>query len=414
MKLVVDIALTHILGRLRQTMVSIAGVALGVGFTVAMSALMVGSQNDFVTQLIDAIPHVNLTDERRDPKPQPATGLFGAVEIHGLRPSEDRRGLRNPAEVIAIVRGLAPGGRVAASLIGQGVARYGGTDLALTLTGIDPRAELQVTKIGEDMREGSLEALAGAQDAIVIGDAAARKLGARLGDTIAVSTSRGILKRFKIVGLFHSGVTASDEGAGFVALKSAQILFDRANAVNQVKIKLPDINSARAVAARIEREIGTKATSWEEAHESLLSSFQIRNVIMYTVVGAILLVAGFGIYNIVSTIVHEKARDIAILKSLGFAEGDMRAIFVIEGLIIGVLGALAGSALGFALTELLGLVKFEIKGGAVEITRLPLYRSPLHYAIAGGFAIVSAAVAGYLPARKAAKVKPVDIIRGAT
>ncbi|MBL8573782.1 MAG: ABC transporter permease [Hyphomicrobiaceae bacterium] len=414
MNLVLDIALTHILGRLRQTLVSVVGVALGVGFTVAMSALMVGSQNDFVTQLIDAIPHVNLTDEQRDAKPQPAAAAFAAVEIHGLRPSEDRRGLRNPAEVIAIVRGIVPGGRVAASLIGQGVARYGGTDIAMSLTGIDPRAELQVTKIGEDIREGSLEALAGAQDAIVIGDAAARKLGARLGDTISVSTSKGLLKRFKIVGLFHSGVTASDEGAAFVLLKSAQILFDRANAVNQVKIKVPDIDQARAVATRIEREIGTKATSWEEAHESLLSSFQIRNVIMYTVVGAILLVAGFGIYNIVSTIVHEKARDIAILKSLGFAEGDMRAIFVIEGVIIGVLGALAGSALGFALTELLGLVKFEIKGGAVEITRLPLYRSWVHYAIAGGFAIVSAAVAGYLPARKAAKVKPVDIIRGAT
>jgi lipoprotein-releasing system permease protein len=378
-----------------------------------MAALMVGSQNDFVTQLIDAIPHVSLTDESRTAREQPATARFDAVEIHGLRPVDDRRGLRNPTETLALIRGLEPRARVAPVLVGQVVARFGGVDIALNLSGIDPRAEAQVSKILEHIREGRWDGLTGAQNAIVIGDRAAAKLGARLGDTITVLSARGITKRFKIVALFHSGVTASDEGAGYVLTKAAQILFDRPNAINQVKIKLPDAVQARPLAERIERELGTKATSWQEANESLMSTFQIRNVIMFTVVGAILLVAGFGIYNIVSTIVHEKARDIAILKSLGFPAHDMQLIFVIEGLAIGLMGAFAGWALGFALIEGLGLIKFEIRG-AIEVSGLPLDRSLTYYLIAGGFAVVSAGVAGYLPARKAAGVKPVDIIRGAT
>ena len=142
----------------------------------------------------------------------------------------------------------------------------------------------------------------------------------------------------------------------------------------------------------------------------------IRNVIMYTVVGAILLVAGFGIFNIISTITHEKARDIAILKSLGFTEADMRRLFLLEGLALGACGSLIGWAVGFGLCFALSLVRFELSGAAVaqEITRLPLAWSIWHYLIAAGFALTSAGIAGYLPARQAARLNPVDIIRGAT
>ena len=109
------------------------------------------------------------------------------------------------------------------------------------------------------------------------------------------------------------------------------------------------------MAQRIERETGYKSVAWQEAHEDLLSAFVVRNIIMYTVVGAILLVASFGTYNIISTITHEKTRDIAILKSLGLREATVRRIFVLEALLIGLIGALAGWVLGYALTTALGI-----------------------------------------------------------
>jgi lipoprotein-releasing system permease protein len=133
---------------------------------------------------------------------------------------------------------------------------------------------------------------------------------------------------------------------------------------------------------------------------------------MYTVVGAILLVASFGTYNIISTITHEKARDVAIMKSLGLSERMVRTIFVIEALMIGLIGALAGFALGYLLSVALGSV--EIKSPFLDSNHLPLAYSWLHYTAAGMVAIVSSIAAGYLPARKAAGVHPVEIIRGAT
>jgi lipoprotein-releasing system permease protein len=127
-----------------------------------------------------------------------------------------------------------------------------------------------------------------------------------------------------------------------------------------------------------------------------------------------MLVAGFGIYNIISTITHEKARDIAIMKSLGFREADMRGLFLLEGVAIGAAGSALGSLLGLAMTYALSLVRFEIAATGQEMTHLPITWSLLHYVIASAFALSSAAVAGYLPARRAAGLNPVDIIRGAS
>jgi lipoprotein-releasing system permease protein len=234
-----------------------------------------------------------------------------------------------------------------------------------------------------------------------------------MGDQIEIASSAGLSRRFRIVGLFHTGVTVQDNATGLINLKAAQILAERTNAVNEIRIRLADAHQSNRIAAQAERLVGYKAVSWQEANEALLEAFFVRNVIMFTVVGAILLVAGFGIFNIVSIITHEKSRDIAILKSLGFAEGDMRQIFLLEGLVMGVVGAILGWALGYGLTVALSQVKFELEQ-ATEVTSLPVVYELIHYAIAGSIAICAAAIAGYLPARKASRVNPVDIIRGAS
>jgi lipoprotein-releasing system permease protein len=143
-----------------------------------------------------------------------------------------------------------------------------------------------------------------------------------------------------------------------------------------------------------------------------MSAFRVRNIMMFTIVGAILLVASFGTYNIISTITHEKSRDIAIMKSIGFTEQTVRRIFVFEALIIGLTGAIAGFVLGYLLS--LGLGSIEFKSPYVDYDRLPLAYTWRHYFIAGLVALASSFIAGYFPARKAASVHPVEIIRGAT
>jgi lipoprotein-releasing system permease protein len=412
-RLILDIALTHLAGRGRQTVVAILGVAVGVGFSIAMAALMQGTQDDFIAQLVDTMPHVQITDETRTPRRQPAEEVFAAVRIAGLRPKEDRRGILNPTAALAVLRPWVPG-KMAQSLKAQGVVRYAGRDVGATIIGIDPEHEPEVSSIADDFREGSFASLNVSGNNIVVGDRMAERLGASLGTTVSVVSSTGLARSFKIVGLFHSGVTARDEGEAFVLLKNAQILSERANAINEIQLHLDDPNDAPAVATRAEAQLGYKAVSWQEANESVLEALVVRNAVMYTVVAAIMLVAGFGIFNIVSTITHEKARDIAILKSLGFPQGDMQRLFVLEGLAIGLAGALLGWCLGFGLALTLSQVRFEVQGVGREITHLPLAWSFWHYLIAAGFALLSAGVAGWLPARRAARLNPVDTFRGAT
>jgi len=412
-RLILDIALTHLAGRGRQTVVATLGVAVGVGFSIAMAALMQGTQDDFIAQLVDTMPHVQITDETRTPRRQPAEEVFGAVRIAGLRPKEDRRGILNPTAALAMLRAWVPG-QMAQSLRTQGVIRYAGRDVGATIIGVDPRAEPHVSSIADDFREGSFASLNAGGNNLVVGDRMAERLGASLGTTVSVVSSTGLTRSFKVVGLFHSGVTARDEGEAFVLLKNAQILSERANAINDIRLRLGDPYDAPAVATRAEAELGYKAVSWQEANESVLEALVVRNAVMYTVVAAIMLVAGFGIFNIVSTITHEKARDIAILKSLGFPRGDMQRLFVLEGLAISLAGSLLGWCLGFGLAFTLSQVRFEVQGVGREITHLPLAWSLWHYAIAAGFALLSAGIAGYLPARRAARLNPVDIIRGAT
>jgi len=413
MILVVDIARTHVRNRLRQTVLSVAGVTTGVAFTIAMASLMQGSQRDFVDRIIDTTPHVTVRDEYREPPLQPAERVFagGAVALVGLKPKEELRGIRNPMPKVATLDAV-PGVRAAPTLRGQVVMRYGGRDVATALVGIEPRRERRVSNIEEDMVEGNLDALYGTANGVILGRGLASKLGARLGSTLIVSSPAEVLLRMKVVGLFHTGVIQLDDGTAYALLKKVQVLLDRPNVVNEIRLRLHDVTQARAVAERAERRFGYRAESWDEANAGVLEVFAIRNVIMYTVVGGILVVAAFGIFNIVSTITYEKARDIAILKSLGFTEGDIRTIFLLEGLLMGGAGTLLGWLAGYGLCRALGTVEFEVKG-FTEMTGLPIIYEPIHYIIAGAAALGAAAIAGYLPARRAAKMDPVNIIRGA-
>jgi lipoprotein-releasing system permease protein len=410
-KLILYVAMTHVRFRLRQTLVAVAGVATGVGFSIMMAALMVGSQNDFMRQLVDALPHITVSDDLRRAPTQPAERLFAAAEIHGLTPEVRRRGIKNPMAIMATLEGWVPGA-IAPSVKTQALIRYAGRDVGASIIGVDPFREPKVSALAKQMRRGTLASLFRATNAIILGDRLAEKIGARLGANLSVQATEGVRINAQVVGLFRSGVRAVDEGTTYVLVKTGQILANQTGLVNELRVRVMDPMAAAAVAQRIERETGYKSVAWQEANEDLLSAFVIRNMIMYTVVGAILLVASFGTYNIISTITHEKTRDIAIMKSLGIREATVRRIFVLEALVIGLIGGLCGWALGYALTSALGAV--EIKNPMIDATRLPVVYAFLHYVLAIGAALASSLLAGYFPARKASRMHPVDIIRGAT
>ena len=411
MNLVFDIAWTHVRARVRQTGFAVAGVATGVGFSIMMAALMQGSQDDFTQRLVNTLPHITVSDERRTPPLQPAQKFFDAAEIRGLKPEARRPGIKNPLATMASLEAWLPG-NVGPTVRVQAIIRYANRDIATSVIGIDPRREAKVSDLPKQMRGATLNALYRATNAIILGDRLSEKIGARIGANITLQTSEGARLTAQVVGFFHTGVRQVDESTAYVLIKTGQILARQTGLINELRIRLKDPLVAREVAARVEKETGYKSVSWQEANEELLSTFIIRNIIMYAVVGAILLVASFGTYNIISTITHEKARDIAIMKSLGLSEATVRSIFVIEALIIGLAGALAGFVLGYLLSR--GLGSIRITNPFLDTDHLPLAYNVLHYLLAGMVALVSSVAAGYEPARKAARLYPVEIIRGAT
>jgi lipoprotein-releasing system permease protein len=412
--LLLDIALGHLRKRKRQTFVSVLGVALGVGFFVGVTALMRGFQQYFITQVIDVSPHIVIKDEYRTPRPQPAVLRWpvGAVVVSGVKPRDEPRGIRNARAKLAELEAI--GLAVAPTLQGQVILRYGTRDVPVSLYGIEPERERRVTNVERDLVAGTLDDLRSTANALIVGVGVAERLGARRGDTITAVAPSGVTLSMKITGLLRSGITSIDNGQGYALLKTVQVLQGRSNVVNQIRIRLADIADAEPLARRIEARLHYRTESWEETNRNILGLFVVQNAIMYSIVGAILLVAAFGIYNIVSTVVYEKTRDIAILRSIGFGGGEIQAIFVIEGVIVGVLGGLAGAVVGYALVELLGQVRFENVGGMMSGREgFILAREVWPYLVGALFALVAAGTAALVPARRAARLNPVDIIRGA-
>jgi lipoprotein-releasing system permease protein len=278
--------------------------------------------------------------------------------------------------------------------------------------GIEPDRDARVSRLANDLIAGEVSDLLTAPNGIILGSQLAERLGVRVGDMLVATSSAGSTLMVRVVGLFHTGVLSADRGRSYTLLRRAQVLLNRPNIVNRIQIRLVDYRDALPMARQIETRFGFVSESWEQVNEDIFAVLQLRNIIMFTIVGAILLVASFGIYNVISTIVHDKARDIAILKSIGFEAAFIRRMFILEGVLVGVAGALAGSALGVAIIEGIRLTPIEIKA-VVEVQRLSMDRSMIHYVAAAAFAVVSATLAAYLPARRAAALRPVDILRGA-
>ncbi|MBI1890826.1 MAG: ABC transporter permease [Burkholderiales bacterium] len=412
MNLAASIAASHLLSRRRQTIVSLLGVVLGMGFFLAVSSLMRGSDDDFIKRLVDNAPHITVYDEFREPRLQPAASAFpeGAIEVRNVKPRTEVRGIRHYPDKLAFIQEL-PGMRVAPALVGQALVSYAGKDMGVALNGVVPDSLKHVSTIEEKFTAGSLDTLAGNPNGIVIGTELADKLKARMGANLTVSATGGAVRTMKVVGMFRTGNASYDEGQAFVILKRAQNLLNRPNVVNRLILKLEDPNLASDAARTIERATHYKAQSWQEASQDLLNLVKTRRIILYSVVGAILMVASFGIYNVISTVVLEKTRDIAILKAIGFHTYDIRRIFLIEGVIVGVLGSVFGAALGLGLMT--ALSRIEIKTPFdTSMTHMPLYWGWDQIALAAAFAIGSSVAAAYLPARKAGRLQPVETLRG--
>ncbi|NCB61686.1 MAG: ABC transporter permease, partial [Gammaproteobacteria bacterium] len=356
---------------------------------------------------------ITVYDEYRHPRLQPVEIVYpdAVYELHGIQPRTEIKGIRQYKEKLARIA-LRPDLQIAPVLQGQVIASYAGMTRGATISGVEPELMKSVSSLTKYFIHGSLDSLSVNPNGVIIGAGLAEKFQLQMGDKLTITSSSGTVRLMKIVAIFRTGTANYDDRQIYALLNRVQNLLEQPNIANMLIIRLSDPALAPTVAHQIEQDLGYKTQSWQEASEDLMSMVLIRNLIMYSVVSAILLVASFGIYNVISTVVLEKTKDIAILKSIGFDASDIERIFLIEGTLLGLFGSLLGTTLGLSLMYGLSRISFKSPFYTAE-AYMPVYWGMDQLLLAIAFAMLSALFAAWLPARKGGRVRPVDILRGA-
>lgn len=408
------IGLRYLRAKRKQTVISIisvisvAGVALGVMALIIVLAVMSGFEMDLRDKILGTNAHIVV------------------LEYNG-------QGIQDYSQVIAKIDKV-PGVRSSAPFIyGQVMLSSKGNSSGLVVRGIDPEEELQVTDLARNIVEGDLKRLddsgQGPADGppkiagIVLGQELARNLGVFVGDVItAISPVERIsplglsprFLRFKVEGIFNSGMYEYDTNLAYVSLKTAQRLFNMKDVVTGIEVKIDNIFQAPRVSGDIQKALGFPywTRDWMEMNKNLFSALKLEKLAMFIILVLIVLVAAFNIISTLVMMVMEKNKDIAILKSMGATARSILCIFVIEGLIIGLLGTLIG-CMGGTMTcwiaDTYHLIKLQ--GDVYYISYLPFKMKLLDIFLVSSCSILISFLATIYPAWQASRLDPVVSLR---
>jgi lipoprotein-releasing system permease protein len=415
-KHVTEIAGALMLARSRQTLVAATGVTFSVAFFIALLGFMEGL-NDLLDGLVlNRTAHVRLHNEIRPSRLQPVEmdSLYRRHQhvIHSIKPATARKGLYNAEAIIDAlradprVRGVSPKTTV------QAFYNLGNISLNGIIHGIDPAREAELFQFADYVTEGQYMDLAQGSNSIILGRGLADNMLARHGDIIQVTTIDGERFPLKVVGFFQSGIAEIDKVQSFVSLPTSQKLLGKpAGYLDEIHIKLLRMDSAPMLAREYARRFGTDAEDIQTANAQFETGSNARTIISFAVGIVLLIVAGFGIYNILNMMIYEKMDTIAILKATGFSGKDVKRIFTGISLSIGMGGSLAGALLGLLFSAMIDRIPFA-STALPTVTTYPVDYGIQYYMIAVVFAVATTWFAGWFPARKASRVDPVDIIRG--
>ena len=411
-----QISIRYLMAHQRQTFICVAGVSISVMMYLAMSAMMHGFREKFIIETVESTGHIVVNDEPREAETPILQQAYPAEHpvfvLDRTKPREQVKKIRNAVGLIEKVRSMPGVLAVAPEVTGDAIATYGSKTLTVSILGIEPDAQMRVTTIGDKLIAGSFDKLDSTADGVVIGRGVATTLGARVDDSVVLASSSGGKTIARVVGIFQTGVTPVDYSRCYMLMNNAQTLLDKKNVVNRLTLRTNDYTKAREYAAQIESIAGYKTESWQETNSNFLSIFVVQDVITGVITGALLVVAAFGVLNILVMAVLERVNDIAILKSFGLNRRDITLIFLNQGFLIGIVGASIGVVTGKIFIELLRRIPIQMEG-LVKAESLLMADHASAYATAFFASVVAVMFASVYPARRAAGSEPVDVIRGA-
>jgi lipoprotein-releasing system permease protein len=410
----VFIALRQLWERKLLNGIAVGGVTLGVLVLITMNGIMKGFEEKFTSTILKISPHVVVFDTELRPQEsilQRYVGTLVAAHVARESPSDRQSWIKRPHEIVRALHGVPEVEAAAPSLAGMALLEFGGKTKSVDLRGIELAAQDAVTPIHQYVQEGHLSELETSSDAIVLGAGIAKDLGLHVGDTAHASSPDGKTLDLKVAALFEVGVPPVDKTRGYVRLRTAQALLGRPDTIDRIEIRLADPEDALRVSDRLERIFGYDCESWKESNANFLAIFKMQDMVVGFVIGAILLVGGFGILAIQIMIVLQKQRDIAILRSVGLRRGDILRIFLLQGVIIALVGGLMGDALGKVALHFIAQLPVKAEG-LVKADTFLVHEETAIYVWGALFALLVGVVASLIPAFRGSRVEPVEVLRG--
>jgi lipoprotein-releasing system permease protein len=399
------IAARYLIAKRKQAFISVIsfistlGVTVGVMALVIALALMTGLQSEIRDRILGSNPHIYVWNQE---------------------------GIDDPAAEAEALRGLPGVLGAAPAILGQGLVSASDQTHPVQIKGIDPVLEEQVTDIRAAMQAGDLFSLTAPgddePDGILLGTDLAAKLGVGIGDSVTVLTPQGTLspmgliprtRRFRVAGIFRLGLYEFDATYGFVAIDVAKRLFDKERA-DFIQLRVDDIYGAPEIAASIAPALGAKyfTEDWTTMNQPLFSALWLEKVAISMTIGLIVMVAALNIVASLILLVMEKHRDIAILKTMGAGPRSVTAIFMMQGLIIGLVGTTVGAAAGWGVSFVLDHYQLiRVPVDVYQISHMPLTILPRDFVIVIVSSIIICFVATIYPARQAARLDPAVALR---
>lgn len=394
----VKLAIRHLLSHPGQTALLMAGVALGVSVFIFMSALIGGLATLLTLRTVGSIPHIVLEMTDRDPAILSPDKRAQVVLQKDLS-RRDQIAIWQP--VIPIIEKTPGIIAVSPQIRGSAFVERGQTVAPVGVIGVMPGKLSEIADIDAAIVDGSSNLPA---DGILIGSRLARDLGLRIGQVVRLSSDRGRARSFRIGGIFTLGIASADRQAVYMNFTTARALFDLSTGISRIEIKVVPATDAADIAERLRRSTGLKATAWTEDNSQLFEGLdaQARTGIIIKAFSLVTIIVGIASAMLLSIV--RRQSEIGIMRAMGASKGLVISIFVLEGTLIGLVGAIVGAVIAWLALLPLPPVT-EVRSGG-----LPIDRQQGDFLLAVTLTTLAAMLASILPARNAARIDPVEAI----
>lgn len=409
------IALRFLTARKRSMLMSLAGIVFGVGFFIVTQAQTSGFERFFINTILGTDGALRIEDKFQN------TIFAMAAAGHGVGasrfevevPRDARKyieGIEEPVRMMEALREFSNVAGVSMVLRGSVTADSSFKNEAASVYGIKLEDHLAVSDLGRQIVRGSLEEYRKSPTGLLVGSVLAQRLQLEVGDSLILRFSDQ-QRRYKVSAIYQTGVRDIDKIRIYMHLGEARSLLKKATSASFLQVNLFDRDRAPQDAVQFENVFQHGAQSWQEREAIWLEVFRALRVSSALTVSTIILISGLGMFNTLAMLVIEKTKEIAILRSMGYTRQDISRIFVWLGVIVLVIGTITGWAFGAGVTYGVSMIPIRIRG-IFSTDSFQVHSTFWHYFVATITAAVVVLTAAVIPARRAARLEPGDIIRG--